>query len=69
MDGKNWRIPGWCDRIMFHHNLTKIKLVDRRLVQVAPEQEITNANEASLVLVNYDSATHVFGSDHRPVFA
>lgn len=27
------------------------------------------SREPGLILVNYDQASHVYGSDHRPVFA
>lgn len=36
MDGKEWRIPGWCDRILFHKNDNPIRQGDNRIEQIVP---------------------------------
>jgi hypothetical protein len=33
------------------------------------ENEQIAPNENKLILVNYDSASNIWGSDHRPVYA
>jgi phosphatidylinositol-bisphosphatase/inositol-1,4,5-trisphosphate 5-phosphatase len=75
--GKEWRIPGWTDRIIFkvnRHILVKQMEAEFYLKQHKKGQIINITDEGieaenELQLHNYDANFEIFGSDHRPVFA
>ncbi|KAM3144795.1 hypothetical protein pb186bvf_003104 [Paramecium bursaria] len=58
---RDFRIPGWTDRIIFKENNDQ----KQKSLKIEPLTNQTNR----LKLHNYDCSYDTFGSDHRPVYA
>ncbi|CAD8157172.1 unnamed protein product [Paramecium octaurelia] len=57
---QDFRVPGWCDRILFKEN--------RKMTMQSTQQSFQEMT-SKLKLQNYDANFDLLGSDHRPVFA
>ncbi|CAD8144323.1 unnamed protein product [Paramecium octaurelia] len=59
--GNDFRIPGWCDRILFKEN--------KQSKTLSSTQGFNENQPSQIKLQNYDANFDILGSDHRPVFA